>query len=137
MQLWSEGLTVVYLLDQSLIVPAEQRDAMIEYVRNSIKQHRNDAKGDRFAVIVFGRDAEVEVPPVSADEALHGQVESLLDPEYTDLATAIQRAKAIFPYDAAKRIVLVTDGNQNVGNGYREARTAADAGAQGCKRRSR
>jgi uncharacterized membrane protein len=124
----SEGLTVVYLLDQSLSVPAEQRDAMIEYVRNSIKQHRDDARGDRFAVIVFGRDAEVEVPPVSADEALHGQVESLLDPEYTDLATAIQRAKAIFPYDAAKRIVLVTDGNQNVGNGYREARTAADAG---------
>jgi uncharacterized membrane protein len=124
----SEGLTVVYLLDQSLSIPAEQRELMIEYVRNSIRQHRNDATGDRFAVIVFGRDAEVEVPPVSADEALHSRVESLLDPEYTDLATAIQRAKAIFPYDTAKRIVLVSDGNQNLGNAYREARTAADAG---------
>ena len=124
----SEGLTVVYLLDQSLSVPVAQRGEMIDYVRNSIKQHRDSAAGDRFAVIVFGRDAEVEIPPVAVNEALHGKVESVLDPEYTDLATAIQRAKAIFPYDTAKRIVLVTDGNQNVGNGYREARTAADAG---------
>jgi len=124
----SNGLTVVYVLDQSLSVPADQREAMIEYVRKSIRQYRNSALGDRFAVIVFGRDAEVEVPPVSVNEALHGRVESVLDPEYTDLATAIQRAKAIFPYDTAKRIVLVTDGNQNLGNGYREARTAGDAG---------
>ena len=124
----SEGLTVVYLLDQSLSVPVAQRGEMIDYVRNSIKQHRDSSRGDRFAVIVFGRDAEVEIPPVAVNDALHGKVESVLDPEYTDLATAIQRAKAIFPYDTAKRIVLVTDGNQNVGNGYREARTAADAG---------
>jgi uncharacterized membrane protein len=124
----SEGLTVVYVLDQSLSVPAPQRAEMIDYVRNSIKQHRNDAKGDRFAVIVFGRDAEVEVPPVGVNEAVHSKVESVLDPEYTDMATAIQRAKAIFPYDTAKRIVLVTDGNENLGNAYREARTAAEAG---------
>jgi len=124
----SDGLTVVYLLDQSLSIPAQQRQDMLQYVRASIDQHRNDARGDRFAVIVFGRDAEVEIPPVNVNEALQRNVESLLDPEYTDLATAVQRAKAIFPYDAAKRVVLVTDGNQNVGNAYREARAAADAG---------
>jgi uncharacterized membrane protein len=124
----SEGLTVVYLLDQSLSIPAEQRSEMLQYVRKSIDEYRDDSRGDRFAVIVFGRDAEVEIPPVSVNDALPNDVESLLDPEYTDLATAIQRAKAIFPYDSAKRIVLVTDGNQNVGNAYREARAAADAG---------
>jgi uncharacterized membrane protein len=124
----SESLTVVYLLDQSLSVPADQRQAMLDYVRRSIDEHKDDSRGDRFAVIVFGRDAEVEIPPVEVNEALQRRVESLLDPEYTDLATAIQRAKAIFPYDAAKRIVLVTDGNQNIGNAYREARAAADAG---------
>src|SRR5262245_59862297 len=124
----SEGLTVVYLLDQCLSVPADQRQAMLDYVRRSIDEHRDDSRGDRFSVIVFGRDAEVEIPPVAVNEALQRRVESLLDPEYTDLATAIQRAKAIFPYDAAKRIVLVTDGNQNMGNAYREAQAAAAAG---------
>ena len=77
----SEGLTVVYLLDQSLSVPADERQAMLDYVRRSIDEHRDDSRGDRFAVIVFGRDAEVEIPPVSVNEALQRRVESLLDPE--------------------------------------------------------
>jgi uncharacterized membrane protein len=124
----TDRLTVVYLLDQSLSVPVEERQAMVSYVRRSIAQHRDDSRGDRFSVIVFGRDAEVEIPPVNFNDVVPDQFESLLDPEYTDLATAIQRAKAIFPYDAAKRIVMVTDGNQNIGNAYREARAAADAG---------
>ena len=36
----SDGLTVVYVLDQSLSVPPDQREAMVSYVRNSIRQHR-------------------------------------------------------------------------------------------------
>ena len=40
----------------------------------------------------------------------------------------MQRAMAMFPHDAAKRIVLVTDGNQNVGDALEEARAIADAG---------
>lgn len=124
----SEGLTVVYVLDQSLSVPTEQRQAMLRYVNESIDQHRSNQETDRFAVIVFGRDAEVEVPPVDYNDAAPQRVESLVDREYTDLASAIQRAKAIFPHDAAKRITLVTDGNQNLGDAYREARAAAAAG---------
>ena len=79
-------------------------------------------------MIVFGRDAAVEVPPVAATLAVPPRLESVLDPEYTDLASAVQRAQALFPPDAARRIVLVTDGNENRGNVYREARAAADAG---------
>jgi uncharacterized membrane protein len=124
----SEGLTAVYLLDQSLSIPAAQRQAMVEFVRKSIAQHRDDSRGDRYAVVVFGRDAEVEIPPVGVNEALGARVESLVDPDYTDLATAIQRAKAIFPFDSAKRIVVVSDGNQNIGSAYREARAAAESG---------
>ncbi|MBX3425479.1 MAG: VWA domain-containing protein [Pirellulales bacterium] len=124
----NEQLSVVYLLDQSLSIPGELRQQMMEYVKDSIQTNRKAERGDRYAVIVFGRDAEIEIPLVESELALHSRVESLLDPEYTDLGTAIQRAKAIFPHDAARRIVLVTDGNQNLGNAYREARAAADAG---------
>ena len=56
------------------------------------------------------------------------KVESLLDREYTNLAGAMQRAMAMFPHDAAKRIVLVTDGNQNIGDALEQARAIADAG---------
>ncbi len=124
----SDRLTVIYLLDQSLSIPADQRLAMIDYVNASIDAQRSDEHQDRVGVIAFGRDAAVEIPPVDFDVQLPSRVESLLDPEHTDLATAIQRAKAMFPYDTAKRIVLVTDGNQNLGDALREARAATDSG---------
>ena len=124
----SDRLTVIFLLDQSLSIPAPQRQAMIDYVNGSIERHHDDARRDRYAVIVFGRDALVEMPLVDVAITLRSQVETILDPEYTDLATAIRRAKAMFPYDSAKRIVLVTDGNQNLGDAVREARGATAAG---------
>ncbi len=128
----SEKLSVIYLLDQSLSIPIEQRQEMVKYVNASLEEHRNDFSNtmfeDRYAVIVFGRDAGVEMPLVDVGIAFPSRVETLLDPEYSDLATAIQRAKAMFPFDSAKRIVLVTDGNQNLGNAQREAKAATAAG---------
>lgn len=124
----SDRLTVIYLLDQSLSIPEARRAAMIRYVNTSVRNQRKDEKEDRAGVIVFGRNAEVEVPPVDFDIQLLPRVESLLDPEFTDLSNAMQRAMAMFPHDSAKRIVLVTDGNQNVGDALEEARAVANAG---------
>ncbi|MBN2476608.1 MAG: VWA domain-containing protein [Pirellulales bacterium] len=123
----SDRLTVIYLLDQSLSIPAEQRRTMIEYVNAEILEHR-DNEGDRAGVIVFGRDAAIEIPPFDDDVQLAPMIESLLDPEYTNLAGAIKLAQASFPEDAAKRIVLVSDGNQNLGDVAEQAQRAAGAG---------
>ncbi|MEM8946625.1 MAG: VWA domain-containing protein [Planctomycetota bacterium] len=124
----SDKLSVIYLLDQSLSIPIEQRQEMVKFVNASIEQNRDTTKEDRYAVIVFGRDAAVEMPLVEVGIALNRDVETILDPEYSDLSMAIQRAKAMFPFDSAKRIVLVTDGNQNLGNAQREAKAATAAG---------
>ena len=72
-------------------------------------------------MIVFGQNAEVEIPPVDFNIQLGRKVESLLDRDYTNLSGAMQRAMAMFPHDSAKRIVLVTDGNQNVGDALRRS----------------
>ena len=124
----SDKLTVIYLLDQSLSIPEARREAMISYVNASIRDQRNAEKSDRAGVIVFGRNAEVEIPPVDFTIQLTNRVESLLDREFTDLSNAMQRAMSMFPHDAAKRIVLVTDGNQNIGDALAEARSVANAG---------
>jgi uncharacterized membrane protein/Mg-chelatase subunit ChlD len=124
----NDQLTVIYLLDQSLSIPEDRRLEMIRYVNASIIEQRQADKEDRAGVIVFGRDAEVEVPPVDFDVQLGSRVESLLDPDFTNLAGALQRAMAMFPPDTAKRVVLVTDGNENLGNVREQARAMADAG---------
>ena len=122
----SDRLTVIYLLDQSLSIPAEQRRAMILYVNAAIERHREHL--DRAGVIVFGRDAAIEIPPFDDDVKMPLLVESLLDPEYTNLAGAMRLAQASFPEDAAKRIVVVSDGNENIGDAVEQAQGLAGAG---------
>lgn len=124
----SDQLTVIYLLDQSLSIPTDDRQEMVEFVNQSIMEHQDESRNDRYAVIVFGKDAAVEMPLVNVQLPLPTRTEVLLDPEYTNLATAIQRAKAMFPADAAKRIVILSDGNENLGNARREARSASVTG---------
>lgn len=123
----SDRLTVVYLLDQSFSIPAERRQALIDYINADMHQRRKGK--DRVGVVVFGRDAAIEIPPFDDDVQVAQAIESVIDPEYTSLAAAMKLAQAIFPEDAAKRIVLVSDGNQNLGNAMEQAQALASAGA--------
>jgi len=122
----NEHLTVIYLLDQSLSIPEEKRAAMIKYVRDEVHAHRHGK--DRAGVIVFGRDAAIELPPFDDDLQLGNSIESLFDPQATNIAAAMKLAQATFPEDAARRIVLVTDGNQNQGNALEQAQAVAASG---------
>jgi uncharacterized membrane protein len=122
----SNRLTVIYLLDQSLSIPPERRGEMIVYVNAAVRRHRQH--DDRVGVIVFGRDAAIEIPPFDDDVQLPPAIESLLDPEYTNIAAAMKLAQASFPEDAARRIVVISDGNQNLGDAATQARELAAAG---------
>ena len=92
----NDSMTVIYLLDQSMSIPEDRRELMIEFVNQSVDEHLHAEKNDRVGVIVFGRNAEVEVPPVDFDVQLSPSVESLLDPDFTNLSGAMQRATRTF-----------------------------------------
>ena len=119
----SDKVTVIYLLDQSESLPLEQRQAMLEYVEQEVAQHRNRQREDQAGVIVFGRNANIQIPPFDDDIAALGGLESYVDlrTDATNLAAAIKLAQATFTEGSAKRIVVVTDGNENLG----DARTVA------------
>ena len=125
----SDRITVLFLLDQSLSIPENQRQAMLKYVVDEVQKHRNITRRDRAGVIVFGREAAIEVPPFDDQIQVH-HVESLLEvrQDATDLSAALQLAQATFPEDAAKRIVIVTDGNENLGNASEVAGIMAQNG---------
>jgi uncharacterized membrane protein/Mg-chelatase subunit ChlD len=124
---FSENVSVAYLLDQSESIPAEYRGQMLRYVTNNVERHRQGAKGDRAAVIVFGREAAVEVPPV--EFAPGGRnIESEIDPTATNLADSLAKAVALLPNSSARRVVVVTDGNENVGAAARQSQQLVQAG---------
>jgi uncharacterized membrane protein len=126
----SDRMTVIYLLDQSASIPQAQREAMVEYVKDAVSEYRDSSRRDRAALIVFGRNANIEVPPVDADLPILGQLESLFDlrTDATNLAAAMKLAQATFPEDSSRRIVIVTDGNENAGDAEAIARLLADDG---------
>ncbi len=121
-----DRLTVIYVLDRSLSVPEPQRKAMIEYVNRSIEDRKG--QDDLVGVIAFGREARTEAPPAKVELHLPAALETSVDPQYTNLAEALRLAQASFPEDSARRIVIVSDGNSNLGDVYAEARQAAEQG---------
>ena len=130
----SDRLTVFYLLDQSESIPRPIREAMLQYVVKEVQLHRrravNGQGGDRPGVIIFGREAMIESPPFDSDIRTIGRLESIVDlrSDATNIAAALKQAQASFPEDTAKRVVIVTDGNENVGDARTIARTMAEQG---------
>lgn len=124
----SQKLAVIYLLDQSVSIPEPQRRAMADYVNADIKKHRRAATDDLAGVIIFGRDAAVEQPPDDENIQIKRAPEARIETDHTNIAGALKLAMASFPQDAARRVVLVTDGNENQGDALDQARQMAEAG---------
>ncbi|MGL4464335.1 MAG: VWA domain-containing protein, partial [Planctomycetia bacterium] len=116
----SDKLCTLFVLDQSQSIPESLSSKSLEDVSNAIQRRKNER--DEAGLIVFGRNARIEQPPAAYERTREiRSVGSLLDRQYTDVASAIQLALGSFPPDAARRIVLFCDGNQNRGNALAQA----------------
>ena len=125
----NDRLTVMYLLDQSESIPAVKRQVMLDYVIKSVQQHRNRIREDRAGIIVFGAEASVETPPYDDDIPAIGKLVSLQgDTDATNLESALNLAQASMPEDTSRRIVIITDGNENLGQAKAVASRAAQSG---------
>jgi uncharacterized membrane protein/Mg-chelatase subunit ChlD len=125
-----QRVTVFYLLDQSESIPAPRRSLMMEYVTQQVDMFRQQERQDRAGVIIFGGNAAVEFPALDSPLPNFGRFESALNlrENTTNLEAALRMARASFPDDTSKRVVLITDGNENVGNALQEAQLLADDG---------
>ena len=125
----SDRVTVMYLLDQSESIPQAKRQVMLDYVIRSVRRHRDRAREDRAGIVVFGRDASIEIPPFDDDIPELRRLESLRGrADATNLEAALNLAQASMPEDTSRRIVIVTDGNENVGQARKLAARVADSG---------
>ena len=124
----SDRLTVIYVLDQSLSIPEAIKPVMVDYVRQEIAKHRDKTRGDRAGAIIFGGEPAIEHPPYDEDLPLVYNTETRIDREHTNLAAALRLAQATFPEDTSRRVVVLTDGNENVGDGLEQARVLAEVG---------
>ncbi len=128
-----DDLTVIGLLDisgsiarfaQLPEIPELGRRSNLEYLRRWFRAAtQNKAPDDRFGLIVFDGKATVISVPTKGD-----YIDDDLDVrtmEGTNLAESITLALAMFPAQTAKRLVLISDGNETIGDVLQAARQAA------------
>jgi len=106
-----EGMNAFFVLDRSDSIPASQQDFAREFVNKSSKQKKTT---DKAGVIVFGSEASIESSPNSAVDLQ--KIQAVVGTERTDLAAAIRLGTAAFPENGQKRLVLLSDGNENIGD---------------------
>jgi uncharacterized membrane protein/Mg-chelatase subunit ChlD len=123
----SDRLTTLFLMDMSQSIPRDRQGPMMQLINSAVNTQKR--KDDMAGVIVFGKTPRVELPPTPYPSDLLG-VESAVDTEYTDLGAAIKLALATFPEDTARRIVVLSDGNENRGNALEQALSAKGLGVQ-------
>lgn len=121
----ADDLAVVFLLDASDSIRPEQREQAEAFVREAMA---NMGPNDQAAVIVFGRNALVERPMSGLTEL--GPITSVPQSLQTNLAEAIRLGMALFPAGNGRRLVILSDGADNLGDATAAARLAATAGVQ-------
>ena len=120
-----DRLATVFVVDLSDSVGNAGREEALEFVRASLKEMPD---GDVAGIVAFGKEALVERLPAELREV--DRIASTPVRGATDIGSALRLATALFPDDAQKRIVLLSDGNDTTGSGQTEAALAAARGVQ-------
>lgn len=122
---WTRQLTTIFVLDVSQSIRSDQRADSLQFIQNALQDRPG---GDQAALVVFGKDPYVEIPPAetSAFSGIHAAVAG----DSTNIQAALQASSAAFPNDTAKRIVLLSDGNENAGDASSQVASLRAQGVQ-------
>jgi uncharacterized membrane protein len=121
----ADTLTAVFVLDVSDSVPAEEQARGEAAMRRAIAEM---PVGDRAAVVVFGQESLVE--RLASEDPVLPDLASVPVTARTDIASALQLAMALLPDEGAKRLVLLSDGRENLGQALAQAELAAAHGIE-------
>lgn len=120
--------TTVILVDQSTSVTSNQDSGVNAWVRSALLSA--DA-ADNAAIVAFGGSADLAVstgPAVAIDQDWTDSIDtSAIDPSFTNIESALALARSL-PVGGNRRIVLVSDGAENLGSVQNQVSQAARDG---------
>ena len=122
--LTSNEVATVFVLDRS-----DSVGRLGETSGLTASQRAADAAPDdaRLGVVVSGDGARIEQLLVPTEQVT-SLSSSTIDGDRSDLAAGLRLASAVLPDDAKRRVVIVSDGRQTVGDAEAEARLLGESG---------
>jgi Ca-activated chloride channel family protein len=114
---------VAFLVDKSDSVTPPMQERQQAFLRDATSAMTDR---DRATIIAFGAQSTVDRPLSTARPI--APITSVVDGGKTDIAGAIRLALATLPSTMARKIVILSDGNENTGKALEQARVAQAAG---------
>ncbi len=119
----ANSLATVFLVDISDSMPETTLSAAVQYTRQALQSMHPD---DQAAIIAFGGNALVERPMSTSRDFT--RLSSVPATNQTDLEEAIRLGLALYPPDAGKRMVILSDGAATSGDAAQAVRLAQNSG---------
>lgn len=119
---YSKNTSLVFVVDKSSSTDSEEK-SKADFIRTALKH-----KTEKFhtGVVTFGKEAVVEHP---IDEDMEfSRIETTPEPGFSNIEAGMKLGFALMPPDANRRAVLITDGDENIGDAYIYAKTLARHG---------
>ena len=125
---------LVFVMDSSASLSDQTRQAAAAFAEQIASKLEPN---DRVGVVLFGAAPVVTQPlgPYQGELRLSvpGAAQAGLDQALaggTDIASALRLARSLFPADGERRLVLMTDGNENIGRASAEIDALVATGVQ-------
>jgi Mg-chelatase subunit ChlD len=123
---FSRHTDLVFALDRSRSVGPEASAQAVDFVNRALAAKPPDA---RVGMVVFGADAQVEVP-LTRDPGPLGGIAAAISTEATDIGRALEVALGALPSQEHRRVVLLSDGRENRGDALAAADVARSLGVE-------
>ncbi|MCE7699925.1 MAG: VWA domain-containing protein, partial [Methanobacterium paludis] len=121
----NDSLAVVFVLDASKSIREDQRDSEVRFVNDAMRGRRPT---DTVGLVTFGQDPDVQV---AADKQLGlSSVRHNGSTNATDISQAMGAALPLIPRGMAGKVVVLSDGNENIGSALSEVPIATGQGVR-------
>lgn len=108
----SKYTTTVFLVDSSDSAKAS-KDIAEKFIKESIE---SKGKNDKVGVASFGADVAAELTPTLSPRFF--SLQAKINSKFTNFENALNYVISMIPADDNKRVVLVSDGEENAGNAF-------------------
>ncbi|MCG8333486.1 MAG: VWA domain-containing protein [Proteobacteria bacterium] len=121
----TDNVDLFFVLDQSDSITKKEKTKALEFIKKTTSQMTAD---DRGGLIVFGKHPFLEA--TLSNNFGDIEIQSDIETRHTNISEALQLAIGRLPTSGIRRIVLLSDGNQTVGNAGQMAGLASSLGIE-------